>query len=119
MAVKLSPRLRRVKDFGGIRIATTGLPMAFAAEVAALSSAPQAKQTEWLSSRFLEVVPRCVFVVTGNDPTPATATGLEPVDASDLDMDSVTELFLFVCGLEGGAAPLAPSAGNQPAEPSI
>jgi hypothetical protein len=119
MAVKLSPRLRRVKDFGGIRLATTGLPMAFAAEVAALSSAPQAKQTEWLSSRFLEVVPRCVFVVQGNAPTPATATGLEPVDASDLDMDSVTELFLFVCGLGDGSAPLVPSADPVSAEPSI
>lgn len=118
MAVKLSPRLRRFKEFCGITIATTGLPMAYATEVAAMSSASQGEQAKWLSTRFLEILPRCVFVVPdGQQPT--TATGLEGVDGSDLDMDSVTELFLFVCGMEGATAPLAPSAGNPPAERSV
>ena len=118
MAVKLSPRLRRTKEFNGVTLATTGLPMAYAGEVATMSAASQGEQASWLASRFLEILPRCVFVVPdGQQPT--TAAGLEGVDGSDLDMDSVTELFLFVCGMEGAAAPLAPSAGNPPAEPSV
>lgn len=116
MAVKLSPRLRRFKDFNGVKIATTGLPMAYAGEVAAMSSASQGEQASWLATRFLEILPRCVFVVPDGQ-QPATAEGLEGVDGSDLDMDSVTELFLFVCGLGDGAAPLVPSAGTLPAEP--
>ena len=117
MAVKLAPRLRRFKEFCGVQIATTGLPMAYATEVAAMSSASQGEQAKWLSTRFLEILPRCVFVVPEGQPQ--TATGLDGVDGSDLDMDSVTELFLFVCGMEGSAVPLAPSAATPPAERSV
>lgn len=109
MAFRLSPLIRRTRAFGDLTLATTGLPMAFAAEVAALAAGGPDEHQKWLSTRFIDAMPSCIFIVPPGE-TPKTAAGLQGVDGSDLDMESISDLFLFVCGMEGSARPLAPSA---------
>lgn len=118
MAIKLASPVRRVREFGGLTLVTTGLPMAFAAEVSALANAGAEEHQKWLASRFLEALSKCVFVAPEGD-VPKSVAGLEGVDGSELDMESVSELFLFACGIEGASRPLAPSGRELPSDAPV
>lgn len=120
MAFKLRPRIQRTRVFCGETLGTTGLPIACAAEVFALRDAPREKIVAWISSTFLEVLPKCVFVIPEGTPIPTSPHGLEPVEGDELDAETLEELCVWVMGLlpDEKRPPLAPTAAEQPNVPS-
>lgn len=115
---RLTPSIRRRRTFCGITIGTTGLPVRYARQAAALAKAPQSQQLEWIADTFLSAVPLCCYRIPEGMEAEESPLNMPPLDANGLDLDSLAELFSFVCGNSGGGESVPPFTPSPEAPPS-